>query len=160
MNDSTAESARVENPEPVHCTVPRAAAGRLAFLLAALGGRVEELAEEPLAELGLDGHDYSVLAILAVDGPGTQHELAGLMGKAPGVIVAAVDQLEAKGFVERQRDPADRRRSRVTPTPAGHRALAKADKLGEQLVSEALGGLSAAEIASVRELLQRGLGLS
>lgn len=142
------------------CEVPRAAADRLGFLLAALGGRVQELAEEPLGQLGIDGHDYSVLAILAVDGPGTQHEIARLMNKAPGVIVAAVDQLEAKGFVERQRDPADRRRSRVTPTASGHRALAQADLVGDKVVAEALAGLGPAEIDALHALLRRGLGLS
>lgn len=144
----------------VGCPVPQAAADRLAYLLVALGSRLGELAEAPLAELGLDGHDYSVLAILAVDGPGSQHEIAKLMNKAPGVIVAAVDQLEAKGYVERQRDPADRRRSRVTPTAAGIDALTRADGVGVQLVAEALPGLDAAEVATLQALLQRGLGLT
>jgi DNA-binding MarR family transcriptional regulator len=160
MNDSPPEAVSIEVTPDGFCVVPRATASRLGFLLAALGSRVEELAETPLGELGLSGHDYSVLAILEVDGPGTQHEIARLMNKAPGVIVAAVDQLESKGFVERQRDPADRRRSRVTPTPSGRRALASADKLGDQLVGEVLGGLSAEEIDTVQRLLERGIGLS
>ncbi len=128
--------------------------------MVALGANVEELAQAPLAELGLSGHDYTVLAILDVDGPGTQHEIARLMNKAPGVIVAAVDQLESKGFVERQRDPADRRRSRVTPTAAGRKVLARADKVGDQLVADILSHLNAGELIQVRGLLERGLGLS
>ncbi len=158
MNRSSTEARSLEPGEQL-CPVPRAVASRLGFLLAALGANIEDQAQAPLAELGLDGHDYSVLAILAVDGPGTQHEIARLMNKAPGVIVAAVDQLESKGFVERQRDPADRRRSRVTPTAAGHAALAQADRVGERLVAEALGGLSPSEVETVRTLLERGLGL-
>ena len=141
------------------CEVPRAAASRLGFLLVALGSRLEVLAEERLAELGLDGYDYTLLAILSVDGPGTQAELAGLMGKAPGVIVAAVDQAEAKGFVERKRDPADRRRSRVTPTRTGLNALTRADKVADELVSQALAGLPAPELRSLHALLRRGLAL-
>jgi MarR family transcriptional regulator, lower aerobic nicotinate degradation pathway regulator len=164
MNDSPTESAvgTVHAGGPVEdrfCTVPMAAAERLGFLLAAVGGGIDELAQGPLAELGLDHHDYTVLAILAVDGPGAQSDIAKLMNKAPGVIVAAVDQLESKGFVQRQRDPADRRRSRVTPTKAGLKALAAADKVGDQLAADALGGLSAAEIGSLHALLKRGLGL-
>ncbi len=158
VNDSSTE-VRPRHAGEQLCPVPRAVATRLGFLLAALGGNIEDQAQAPLAELGLDGHDYSVLAILAVDGPGTQHEIARLMNKAPGVIVAAVDQLESKGFVDRQRDPADRRRSRVTPTAAGHKVLAQADKVGERLVAESLSRLSAAEIETVRALLERGLGL-
>jgi DNA-binding MarR family transcriptional regulator len=160
MNHLIAEA--VTAPVPVdesRCEVPRAATTRLGLLLAVLGGNIEELAQAPLAELQLDGHDYKLLAILDADGPGTQHEIARLMNKAPGVIVAAVDKLESKGLVERQRDPADRRRSRVTPTPAGRAVLAQSDTVGDELVAEVLGGLSAAELRTLRELLTRGLGL-
>jgi DNA-binding MarR family transcriptional regulator len=94
-----------------------------------------------------------------VDGPGTQAELASLMGKAPGVIVAAIDQAEAKGLVERKRDPADRRRSRVTPTRKGLNALAKADKLADELVRQALGGLDRPGLDALGGLLRQGLGL-
>jgi DNA-binding MarR family transcriptional regulator len=75
------------------------------------------------------------------------------------VIVAAVDQLESRGVVERQRDPADRRCARVTPTRAGLKALAAANKVGDRLVAGALGALSAAETGSLHALLKRGLGL-
>jgi DNA-binding MarR family transcriptional regulator len=161
MNDSRTEVAEVDSSAGDQtCLIPRAAATRLGYLLAALGGNIEELAQEPLAKLGLTGHDYAVLSILTIDGPGTQHEIARLMRKAPGVIVAAVDQLESKGYVERQRDPADRRRSRVTPTDAGRKALARADEVGDDVVAKVLGGLSASELETVRELLNRGLGLT
>jgi DNA-binding MarR family transcriptional regulator len=139
--------------------VPRAAADRLGFLLVCLGGRIATLAEARLAEIGMDERDYTVLAILAVDGPGTQHDLAKLLNKAPGVIVAAVDQLESKGWVERQRDPADRRRSRVTPTPQGRTALARADTLGDAVVAEALSGIGPSDLATVHAILRRGLAL-
>ncbi len=139
--------------------VPDAAAGRLGFLLVALADHLGRQAEQPLAEIGLDGHDYTVLAILDADGPGTQNDIARLMHKAPTVVVAAVDKLERKGFVKRQRDPADRRRSRVDPTAAGLRALSAADALGDRSVAEALDGLDAAELASLHDILRRGLRL-
>src|ERR1022692_2585789 len=68
MNDSPTESAvgtaHAGGPvEDRFCTVPMAAAERLGFLLAAVGGGIDELAQGPLAELGLDHHDYTVLAI-------------------------------------------------------------------------------------------------
>jgi MarR family transcriptional regulator, lower aerobic nicotinate degradation pathway regulator len=131
----------------------------LAFLLVCLGERLSSMAEDRLPAVGLDEREYTVLAILAVDGPGSQHEIARLLGKAPGVVVALVDQLESKGFVERQRDPADRRRSRVTPTATGQRALEQADGLGEDLVTEALVGLDAGERSSLLGLLRKGLVL-
>jgi DNA-binding MarR family transcriptional regulator len=159
MNRSPAEVLGAVRADSAACVVPRASAGRFGFMLVALGGRLEALSAERLGEMGLDGHDYTVLAILTVDGPGTQHEIAQLMGRAPGVIVAAIDQLERKGFVERHREPADRRRSRVTPTAAGRKALARADLLGDQLVAEVLTGLNPVEIAGLQKSLARGLGL-
>ena len=139
--------------------VPDAAASRLGFLLVALADHLGRQTEQPLAQIGLDGHDYTVLAILDADGPGTQNDIARLMHKAPTVVVAAVDQLERKGFVTRQRDPADRRRSRVSPTPAGLAALSAADALGDRAVAETFDGLGAAELASLHGILRRGLRL-
>ena len=139
--------------------IPDAAVGRLGFLLIALADHLGRQAEQPLAQIGLDGHDYTVLAILDADGPGTQNDIARLMHKAPTVVVAAVDKLERKGFVERQRDPADRRRSRVDPTAAGLAALSAADDLGDRSVAETLDGLDAAELASLHDILRRGLRL-
>ena len=128
-------------------------------MLVALADYLELQGEEPLGDLGLEGHDYAVLAILAVDGPETQNDIARLMHRAPTVVVAAIDKLERKGFVARQRDPADRRRSRVTPTQAGLSALAAADRLGRQIVTDTFWRLSEAEIATLHDLLNRGLGL-
>ncbi len=139
--------------------VPDAAAGRLGFLLIVLADHLGRRAEEPLAQVGLDGHDHTILAILDTDGPGTQNDIARLIHKAPTVVVAAVDKLERKGFVKRQRDATDRRRSRVEPTPAGLAALSAADALGDRSVAETLDGLDAAELASLHEILRRGLGL-
>ena len=158
---SAASVSGMDEPAPGEiCVMPQAATARLGLLLAALGGRLEALAEAPLGELGLSGHDYSLLAILAVDNPGTQGEIARLLNKAPGVIVAAVDQLESKGWVERQRDPADRRRSRVTPTRAGLAVLARADAAADQLVREVLAGLGESDVGRLQTLLTRGLGLT
>jgi DNA-binding MarR family transcriptional regulator len=61
--------------------------------------------------------------VLATDQPESQQELARLMGKAPPIIVAAVDELEKKGLVARRRDTRDRRRSVVEMTDAGREML-------------------------------------
>lgn len=137
--------------------VTRAAADRLGFMLVALADHLQRKAESPLADLGLDGHDYSVMAILAADGPGTQNDIARLMNRAPTVVVAAIDKLELKKLVTRQRDPADRRRSRVTLTTAGLTALSAADELGHRLVAETFWRLDVDELATLHDLLRRGL---
>jgi DNA-binding MarR family transcriptional regulator len=163
-NDSMNEQTPFKTAADEECAlrdgmpVPRATRDRLAFLLWNLGARIDELADPRLEDAHVDARGYCILAILSVDGPDSQFELARLLGKAPGVIVAAVDQLEEKGFVERNRDPHDRRRSRVTLTTAGESALARADELADATVSEMLGGLDGAELVKLRQLLNKGLG--
>jgi DNA-binding MarR family transcriptional regulator len=137
--------------------IPRSTRGRTGFSLAKVGGVILEMADEALSETGLDGRSYCVLATLAVDAPDSQHELAALMGIAPGVMVAELDQLEAVGLVQRNRDPKDRRRTRVTLTSDGEAALAAADAIADSVTSELLSGLSQAELAQLGELLSRGL---
>jgi DNA-binding MarR family transcriptional regulator len=139
--------------------VPQGARGRTALMLVKVGAMLEEIADAQLAASGLDARDYTLLAILSVDGPGSQHELARLLGRAPGIIVAEVDELERKGLVERNRDPQDRRRSRVTATAAGRTALTRADGLADSAIAELLGGLDVDELAQLGALLERGLGL-
>src|SRR3954454_16411389 len=82
---------------------------RLALLVYRAGVEVLARGEAALAALGIDGRDYTTLAVLATDQPDSQQELARLMGKAPPIIVAAVDDVEEKGLVARRRDERDRR---------------------------------------------------
>jgi DNA-binding MarR family transcriptional regulator len=137
--------------------IPLGAEERTALLLARLGAVLTEVADDRLAGAGLSGRDYSVLAILSADGPDSQFELATLLGKAPGVVVAAVDSLEREGLVARTRDPSDRRRTRVTLSDAGRDALERADVLAEQTVADVLRGLDDGERAQLQALLVKGL---
>jgi DNA-binding MarR family transcriptional regulator len=91
--------------------------------------------------------------------PSTQQELADLVGKVPGAIVAAIDDLEGRGLVARERDAADRRRSRVVLTRKGRTALAKADRLADDALAEVLPGLSAKELETLSITLAKGLNL-
>jgi MarR family transcriptional regulator, lower aerobic nicotinate degradation pathway regulator len=133
--------------------------GRLAFILFQVGEAVAWAADEILPNSGLDARGYCILAILSADGPGSQQELAQLLGLGPGVMVAEIDQLERKGFVERNRDPSDRRRSRVTLTSQGVKTLAEADGMADELAATLLGGLDDTERAQLLALLTKGLRL-
>ncbi len=137
--------------------IPRGATGRAALLLVSAGDLLQQGADQTLAASGLDARAYLILSIIETDGPGTQQELARLLDKAPAIVVAAIDDLEARGLVARTRDPADRRRSRVTVTKAGTAALAKADRLADEAFDALLGGLNQRELRQMRDLLARGL---
>src|SRR5689334_5894298 len=141
-------------PEP---RIPRAAADRTALLLVNVGTALSELADDHLTAAGVNGREYAILSILDSDGPGSQQELARLLGKAPAIVVAAIDALEGRGLVERTRDPSDRRRSRVMLTAAGAQTLLEADALADEAVAGLLAGLGPDEVQQLRRLLTRGL---
>jgi DNA-binding MarR family transcriptional regulator len=147
----------VVTPSAEPC-IPRGAQGRTALLLVGAGSLLSAIGDDKLAASGLDSREYSILSILDADGPGSQQELARLLGKAPAIVVAAIDDLEDRGLVTRSRDPADRRRSRVTLTNPGSKALARADELAEAAVAELFTGLDADDLAALQDLLARGLG--
>lgn len=176
MNDS--ETVTIPAPAPTNATqtalpgaigadedcialdpgpIPLGLEPRAALLLVRVGTQLSEMADDLLAAAGIGGRGYGILAILATDGPGSQYELAKMLGKAPGVVVTAIDQLEQAGLVERNRDPADRRRSVVTLTDAGHEALAKADEIADAVLAGVFPGLEAAELKELSRLLSKGL---
>jgi DNA-binding MarR family transcriptional regulator len=133
--------------------------GRGALLLSRVGAILGEIGDERLAPAGLNARDYQILAVLDVDGPGSQHELAELIGKVPGVVVGAIDELEERGLVARERDPLDRRRSRVVLTRKGGATLAKADRIAEEAVAEVLPGLDQKELKALSATLAKGFRL-
>ncbi|HWB34665.1 MAG TPA: MarR family transcriptional regulator [Rugosimonospora sp.] len=74
-----------------------------------------------LAELGVNLSEASVLAHLKDAGALTQTELARRIGTGRARMGAWIDSLAAKGLVERQADPSDRRVWNVALTIAGER---------------------------------------
>ena len=133
---------------------------RLALILFRAGVEIEVRGEALLQrELGIDGRDYTTLAVLATDQPESQQDLARLMGKTPPLMVAAVDALEAKGLVARRRSDRDRRRSVVELTDAGREMLAKADAVAQAVADELLAGIGAEEREALHATLRRAMAV-
>ena len=130
---------------------------RLALLVYRAGIEVLARGEARLAELGIDGREYTALAILATDEPESQQELARLMGKAPPIMVAVVDELERKGLVARRRSERDRRRSVVELTEEGRAMLQRADALADEVMAELFGSIDADERAALHLTLRRAV---
>ena len=70
-------------------------------------------------------------------------------------MVALVDALEDRGFVTRQRDPADRRGQRVGATTKGATALERGQWAVRVAEEEFLEGLSKPEQREFRRLLSK-----
>ena len=75
----------------------------------------------------------------------------------PNNCVILLNDLEEDGYIERRRDPTDRRRHMVDMTPAGVRALERAEVKLETIEDEVIGNLDASERATLRDLLHKAL---
>lgn len=69
------------------------------------------------AQIGINATDMQCLNILDFEGPVPAGRLAELTGLTTGAITAAIDRLEKAGFVQRARDPHDRRRVVIQQIP-------------------------------------------
>jgi DNA-binding MarR family transcriptional regulator len=107
----------------------------------------------------LQGASRAVLEHLAMTGPLTVGEAAAHLDRAQSVISEIVSHLDGAGLLERESDPADRRRTLIWLTPAGHAALRRdREVLGLDLLAGALARLPPAQaddlIAGLQALVQ------
>ena len=86
-----------------------------------------------------------------------QQGLGQMLMLDPNNCVLLLNDLDDAGYVERRRDPQDRRRHIVEITPAGLAALEEAERKLETLEDEVLGNLTQAERAQLHGLLLKAL---
>jgi DNA-binding MarR family transcriptional regulator len=84
-----------------------------------------------------------------------QQGLAEMLMLDSNNCVLLLNELDRAGYVERRRDPEDRRRHIVEITDAGLEALAEGERRLEDLEDEVLGNLSAAERGRLHDLLAK-----
>jgi DNA-binding MarR family transcriptional regulator len=124
-------------------------------LLTQINKAVHRLTSEEL--LGMRFKPYMVLGYVGDHPAATQQELESALFMDANSVVLILNELEAAQFSIRRRDPNDRRRHIVEITPAGRRALERADKAREGLEHEMLRDLSTEERKTLRGLLERVL---
>jgi MarR family transcriptional regulator, lower aerobic nicotinate degradation pathway regulator len=132
---------------------PQALVDSPAFLLGYLGFGTKAFAIDAFERAGANLHDLGTLALLDEGRRDTQAEIADALGLDRGQLVGVLDDLEAKGLVERHRDPKDRRRHMVRLTRAGKRRLAKLRTVLQSVEDEILRPLDARDRATLRQLL-------
>jgi DNA-binding MarR family transcriptional regulator len=133
---------------------PRSDPG-LVSLLTQLQKALHRRSSEEL--LGMRLKPYMTLGYIREHPGTTQQELENALFMDANAVVLILNELEAAQFSIRRRDPQDRRRHIVEMTPAGRRALERADKARESLEDEVLAPLSPEERATLRSLVQRVL---
>jgi DNA-binding MarR family transcriptional regulator len=108
--------------------------------------------------IGIRLKQFIALDYLRELGGTTQQQLGETLHLDKNNCVILLNDLEEDGYIERRRDPADRRRHLVEMTPAGEKALERAEVKLETLEAEVIGDLSDEERATLRELLAKALG--
>lgn len=107
--------------------------------------------------VGMNLKNLGVLAYLR-DHPGaSQQAMTDSLSIDSNTGVLVLNDLEDLEYVERRRDPADRRRHIVDITSAGLAALERAEVAQGSIEDEILGGLSDAERATLHRLLAKAL---
>jgi len=107
--------------------------------------------------LGMRLKQFAALSVLRDHGSMSQQALGENLHLDPNNLVLLLNDAEASGWIERRRDPADRRRHIVDLTSPGADALEQAEVALEDVEEEVLGGLTAAERATLRGLLHKAV---
>lgn len=125
------------------------------WLLSQAALRAQRVGTEAFAATGAHRTHYAVLAALDEFGPASQADLGRRCGIDPSDMVALMTALTADTLVEREPDPADRRRNLVSITRAGRRRLRSLDATVEHAQHVLLEPLSASERSRLTSLLTR-----
>ena len=125
----------------------------VAFLLAQLGHHAATLFAEQVATIDLTPAHAGILRAIAT-GPGrSQQALSAQLGILPSRVVVYVDELEERGYVERRRNPHDRRLHALYLTAAGKRLMRKLSELARKQELLFASALDAEQYSTLRELL-------
>jgi MarR family 2-MHQ and catechol resistance regulon transcriptional repressor len=108
-------------------------------------------------EIGLS--DFAILEMLLHKGPLLVNDIGRRVELTSGAITSAVDRLEARGLVRREADDADRRARVIHLTAEGKAHIQPIFAVHKHAMDAAAAGLSAAERATLIELLKK-LGTS
>jgi DNA-binding MarR family transcriptional regulator len=128
--------------------------GTLALLLH-LSKAVHRASSDEL--LGMRLRQFLVLSYLDRRSPSRQQELCETLMLDANNCVLLLNELEAAGWVERRRDPLDRRRHEVVLTDTGREALSRARLAQDTLEDEVLGALDDDERDQLGSLLRKAI---
>ena len=126
----------------------------LGFLLHDVARLLRKQFEQNARGSGLTRSQWQVLAYLSKNEGINQAGLAELLDVEPITLGRIADKLDALKLIERRPDPFDRRVWNLHLTPAAHRKLEQAKKIGDATRAEALAGVSAADKALLLKTLQ------
>lgn len=116
--------------------------------------RLAALSEAALEPWAISGRELAVLSAVVEGEPSSQLDAALRLGIDRTTMVALIDELEAKGLVERHTDPADRRRNMVVLTKAGRTTFTGASRATDEVERAFLAPLPEPDRQRFREMLR------
>jgi DNA-binding MarR family transcriptional regulator len=125
----------------------------VAFLLSQLGHRSACVFADLIASIDLTPPHAGILRAIAAEPGRSQQALSGQLGLLPSRVVAYVDELEDRGYVERRRNPDDRRLHALYLTASGKKVMTKIGELGRQHERLMTTGLDTQQRDTLRQLL-------
>jgi DNA-binding MarR family transcriptional regulator len=128
---------------------------RVPFLIYRAAEESHALANDMLAGTGLNARQVGILTLVTERAPMTQKALSDALRIDRTTMVALLDDLEHKGYVERQRHPRDRRAFLVHPTEPGRTAKVAAVRILDEQQRRFLAPLTPAERRQLAALLTR-----
>lgn len=140
---------------PKTASGPDIATTNTSSLLSRLAKKVSRATPE--SELGMRLRHYYVMTFLADRDGIAQHELGDAFMLDANNAVLLLNELETAGYIERRRNPDDRRRHDVFLTDDGRAAVSSAREAVARSEDRVLANLSDRERETLRELLVKAL---
>jgi DNA-binding MarR family transcriptional regulator len=123
------------------------------WLLTQSAAQAHRIVTESFAAGGARAYHYRLLATLVEFGPDSQAMLGRRSFIDRSDVVAALNELETEGYVERSPDPADGRRNIITITTAGKRQYRRLTNLVGKAQEEIFAPLSATDRTRLSSIL-------
>jgi DNA-binding MarR family transcriptional regulator len=143
--------------EPLKTGIVQADPSRLltdrAYLLGRLGREARRQFTQVLSAWQLQPSHYGILLLLEAIGQASQQHLAQRLSIDRGNMVALLDVLEQRGFIQRQADSLDRRRHVVKLTAVGQGELQQIRQAREEVDDTFFAGLDNEEQETLHRLL-------
>jgi DNA-binding MarR family transcriptional regulator len=144
-----------DNPDTLQSAMAVETAPGTVVMLMRLATAIKKRSTEEL--MGIKLRQLMLLSYLRYGAPALQQQLCEALWLDANNCVLLLNELEDLGYVERRRDPADRRRHVVELTDEGRAALERAERAQDSLGDELFASLSEEERATLRSMLSRAL---
>ncbi len=115
---------------------------------------IDKVDQASIAGTGIQLSEFAILEVLLHKGPLPINTIGDKVLLTSGSMTAAVNRLEAKGLVQRLKDPSDGRRCQVALTVSGRRTIESAFKKHENNLEKIADVLTEDERAELVRLLK------